>query len=59
MTNTRATPLSVFLPSLFGQQMIMWGDVGALSVMASAPMLLLSVIVQRFLVRGLTMGAVK
>jgi multiple sugar transport system permease protein len=59
LTNTRATPLSVFLPSLFGKQMIMWGDVGALSVIASLPMFLLSLLVQRYLVRGLTMGAVK
>ncbi|HXF60342.1 MAG TPA: carbohydrate ABC transporter permease [Caldilineaceae bacterium] len=59
LTNTRATPLSVFLPSLFGKQMIMWGDVGALSVIASAPMFLLGLLVQRYLVRGLTMGAVK
>jgi len=59
LTNTRATPLSVFLHSLFGKQMIMWGDVGALSVIASAPMFLLGLLVQRYLVRGLTMGAVK
>jgi multiple sugar transport system permease protein len=59
LTNTRATPLSVFLPSLFGKQMIMWGDVGALSVIASAPMFVLSLLVQRYLARGLTLGAVK
>ena len=59
LTNTRATPLSVFLPGLFGKQMIMWGEVGALSVMAVLPLFILSFIVQRYLVRGLTMGAVK
>jgi len=59
LTNIRATPLSVFLPGLFGKQMIMWGEVGALSVMAVVPLFVLSFLVQRFLVRGLTMGAVK
>lgn len=59
LTNTRATPLSVFLPGLFGKQMIMWGEVGALSVMAVLPLFILSLLVQRYLVRGLTLGAVK
>jgi multiple sugar transport system permease protein len=59
LTNTRAVPLAVFLPGLFGKQMIMWGEVGALSVMAILPLFALSLVVQRYLVRGLTMGAVK
>lgn len=59
LTNLRATPLSVFLPGLFGKQMIMWGEVGALSVIAVLPLFVLSFLVQRYLVRGLTMGAVK
>jgi multiple sugar transport system permease protein len=59
LTNTRAVPLSVFLPGLFGKQMVMWGEVGALSVMAILPLFVLSFLVQRYLVRGLTMGAVK
>jgi multiple sugar transport system permease protein len=59
LTNTRAVPLSVFLPGLFGKQMIMWGEVGALSTMAILPLFVLSLLVQRYLVRGLTLGAVK
>jgi multiple sugar transport system permease protein len=59
LTNTRAVPLSVFLPGLFGKQMIMWGEVGALSAMAILPLFVLSLLVQRYLVRGLTLGAVK
>jgi multiple sugar transport system permease protein len=59
LTNTRAVPLSVFLPGLFGKQMIMWGEVGALSAMAILPLFILSLLVQRYLVRGLTLGAVK
>jgi multiple sugar transport system permease protein len=59
LTNTRAVPVSVFLPGLFGKQMIMWGEVGALSAMAILPLFVLSLLVQRYLVRGLTLGAVK
>lgn len=59
LTNTRATPLAVFMANLFGKQMIMWGEVGALSAMAIVPMFVLSLLVQRYLVRGLTLGAVK
>jgi multiple sugar transport system permease protein len=59
LTQTKVVPLAVQLPFFFGKQMIMWGEVGALSVMAIAPLFLMSLFVQRYLVRGLTMGAVK
>ncbi len=59
LTNTKAVPLSVYMPSFFGTQMVMWGEVGAISVIAVAPLFILSLLVQRYLVRGLTMGAVK
>jgi multiple sugar transport system permease protein len=59
LTHTKAVPLSVFLPNFFGKMMVMWGEVGAMSVIAVMPLFVLSVLVQRYLVRGLTMGAVK
>lgn len=59
LTNTKVVPLSVAMPAFFGKQMTMWGEVGALSVIAVAPLFILSLLVQRYLVRGLTMGAVK
>jgi len=61
VTTTRRTaiPMSVFLTSFFGPQQTQWGAVGASSFIAMVPMLILSLFVQRYLVRGLTMGAVK
>ncbi len=59
LTQTRAVPLSVALPNFFGKQMVMWGEVSSLSVISVAPLFLLSVLVQRYLVRGLTMGAIR
>jgi multiple sugar transport system permease protein len=59
LTQTKVVPLAVQLPMFFGKQMVMWGEVGALSVMAVLPLFVMSLLVQRYLVRGLTMGAVK
>lgn len=59
LTQTKVVPLAVQLPMFFGKQMVMWGEVGALSVMAVLPLFVMSLLVQRFLVRGLTLGAIK
>jgi multiple sugar transport system permease protein len=59
LTQTKVVPLSVYLPNFFGKQMIMWGEVGALSTIAIVPLFVLSLLVQRYLVRGLTLGAIK
>jgi len=59
LTRSRAVTLSVHLANFFGKMMVMWGEVGALSVMAMVPLFFVSFIVQQHLVRGLTMGAVK
>jgi len=59
LTQTKVVPLSVYLPNFFGKQMIMWGEVGSLSTIAIVPMFILSLLVQRYLVRGLTLGAIK
>jgi ABC-type glycerol-3-phosphate transport system permease component len=39
--------------------MIMWGEIGAVSVMAMILLFFMSFVVQRSLVRDLTLGAVK
>ena len=59
LTRNFAMPLSVYVVNFFGKMMIMWGEVGATSVVAMAPLFLMSFVMQRYLVRGLTMGAVK
>lgn len=38
---------------------VQWGAIGAAAVMISSPIVLFAVIMQKYLVRGLTMGAVK
>jgi multiple sugar transport system permease protein len=59
LTRSDAVTLSVYVVNFFGKMMVQWGEVGATSIIAMAPLFLLSIIVQRYLVRGLTLGAVK
>jgi multiple sugar transport system permease protein len=59
LTRSNAVTLSVYVVNFFGKMMVQWGEVGATSIIAMAPLFLLSIIVQRYLVRGLTLGAVK
>lgn len=59
LARRRVIPLSVFLPSLFGQQMIMWGEVGAISTISMLPLFALGILARKYFVRGLTMGTVK
>ena len=59
LTRRRVIPLSVFLPTCFGQQMIFWGEVGAVSAISMLPLFVLGILGRRYLVRGLTMGTIK
>jgi len=59
LTRTRVIPLSVFLPACFGQQMIFWGEVGATFTISILPLFALGILARKYLVRGLTMGAIK
>jgi multiple sugar transport system permease protein len=59
LTRSNAVTLSVYLPNFFGKMMVQWAAVGATSIVAMLPLFLMSFVVQRYLVRGLTLGAVK
>lgn len=59
LTRTNLTTLPVAMSSYFGPQSSFWGEAGALSLVGSAPVFALSLVVQRYLTRGLTLGAIK
>ncbi len=59
LTNTNAVTLSVYVVMFFGKHMVQWGQIGATSVISMLPLFVISFLMQRYLVRGLTMGAVK
>jgi ABC-type glycerol-3-phosphate transport system permease component len=59
LTKSNAVPFSVFIVNFFGNLGVQWGQIGAASILSVLPLFLMSFVVQRYLVRGLTLGAVK
>ncbi len=59
VTRNNAIPLSVFLVNYFGKHQVLWGQIASTSVLAMLPLFLASFLAQRYLVRGLTLGAIK
>jgi multiple sugar transport system permease protein len=47
------------IPVLVGGHATLWNQIAALSVMAMIPVIIISLLMQRRLIRGLTLGAVK
>jgi multiple sugar transport system permease protein len=58
-SRSKVTPLTVVIPAMVGADTILWERVYATSLMAIVPVIILSLVLQRYLVRGLTFGAVK
>jgi multiple sugar transport system permease protein len=55
--NSRTVPTTVtFFLTVLG---VIWGEMAAVGVVATVPILIFSVIVQKYLIRGLTFGALK
>lgn len=59
LTRTKAIPITVVIPNLIGGHEILWAEISALSLMASTPIIIFALFLQKYLVRGLTLGAVK
>ncbi len=58
-TRSDVRTLTIIVPSLVGGHEILWGQIAAVGVVAIIPNVVLALLLQRFLVRGLTLGAVK
>lgn len=59
LTRRNVRTLTIIVPSLVGGHEILWGEIAAIGTLAIIPGILLSLLLQRFLVRGLSLGAVK
>lgn len=59
LTRRNVRTLTIIVPSLVGGHEILWGEIAAIGIVAILPGVLLSLLLQRYLVRGLSMGAVK
>jgi len=58
-TGFNASPLSVFLSNFRSQRGMLWGPLAAGVVVAIIPTMLFALVVQRYIVKGLSFGAVK
>ncbi|HEX9075758.1 MAG TPA: carbohydrate ABC transporter permease [Anaerolineae bacterium] len=58
-TRSDVRTLTIIVPSLVGGHEILWGEIAAVGTVAVIPGILLALLLQRYLVRGLTLGAVK
>lgn len=59
LTREAAKTVTVQLAAFQSPTKIMWGEISALVVFAILPVLILALLVQKYLVRGLALGAVK
>jgi multiple sugar transport system permease protein len=59
LSASAATPVTVGAANFITSYGVEWGDISAATVMSVVPPLILGFAAQRYLVRGLTMGAVK
>lgn len=59
LTRNKVQPITTVLPTLVGGHETLWGQIAALGMIAIIPGMLLAVFLNRFIVRGLSLGAVK
>lgn len=59
LTKSEAVTYTVQVTGYFGSQSTFWSKIGALSMLGVLPMMVVVATMQRFIVRGVSMGAVK
>ena len=53
------TTAAVQLPSFTIANDVLWGEMAAFSLLMATPILIMGLLIQRYFVRGLTLGAIK
>ena len=59
LTRTEVVTFPVKVTSFFGQQQTFWAKIGAMTILGTLPIMLVVGTMQRFIVRGISLGAVK
>ncbi len=59
LTRARVTTLPIILPTLMEGHDIRWGSIAAIATLAAVPVIALAFTLQRYLVRGLSFGAIR
>ncbi|RLG44695.1 MAG: carbohydrate ABC transporter permease, partial [Thermoproteota archaeon] len=52
-------PFTVVIPSLIGGHVILWGAICAVTLVGLIPEIVMVLLLQKHIVRGLTLGAIK
>jgi multiple sugar transport system permease protein len=59
LATTTTQPVTVGILAFKSYEAILWGQMAAASLITAIPVLVLAIVIQRYIVRGLTLGAVK
>jgi len=59
LTRVEVTTYPVQVTSFFGQQQTFWAKIGAMSILGTLPIFFAVALFQRYLVRGISLGAIK
>jgi len=59
LSRGRVTTLPFILPTLMESHYILWGDIAAIAAIGALPVVIVAFALQRYLVRGLSFGAIK
>ncbi len=59
LATTQTQPVTVGILAFKSYEAILWGQMAAASLITALPVLILAILIQRYIVRGLSLGAVK
>lgn len=59
LTSSRANTLPTTVQMFLSVSGVVWGEMSAVGVISTLPMILFAILVQKYMIRGLTFGAVK
>lgn len=59
LATTKTQPVTVGILAFKSYEAILWGQMAAASLVTALPVLILAILIQRYIVRGLSLGAVK
>ena len=59
LAETGTHPVTVGILAFKSYEAVLWGQMAAASLITAIPVLVLAIVIQRYIVRGLTLGAVK
>lgn len=59
LATTQTQPVTVGILAFKSYEAILWGQMAAASLITAVPVLIMAILIQRYIVRGLSLGAVK